>query len=198
MEGQAFLDRVFARLKTAQRNGYHFDHWSFGGKPTDEGIGVLAMPGVDAEKLIARVMDVDHYRGNIDHVLESRSVKDARFTPPQQVRFYQRIDIPLLSELHQELVLVDGGTRDGWRYAWWYLLDKETEILSPKVAARSGYNFGGWFVAPGVVAYALSSAPRKEDLGFLKWKALTTGADAAASKVVRANIEGMSRWASRG
>jgi hypothetical protein len=34
-------------------------------------------------------------------------------------------------------------------------------------------------------------------VGFLKWKALTSGADAAASRVLRANVEGMARWAAR-
>ena len=53
------------------------------------------------------------------------------------------------------------------------------------------------FAAPGLVGYALGSAPKREDVGFLKWKALTTGADVAASKVVKTNIEGMARWAAR-
>ena len=49
----------------------------------------------------------------------------------------------------------------------------------------------------GTLGYALSSAPRRDDVGFLKFKALTSGADAAASRVVKSNIEGMARWASR-
>ena len=48
-----------------------------------------------------------------------------------------------------------------------------------------------------VVGYALASAPKKQDVGRLKFAALTKGADAAASKVLKANIEGMARWAAR-
>ena len=59
------------------------------------------------------------------------------------------------------------------------------------------FNDGAWLVAPGVVAYALSSAPRREDVGFVKWKALTLGADVAASKVIKDNIAAMARWAEK-
>ena len=69
--------------------------------------------------------------------------------------------------------------------------------IHPRFAFRSDYNHGAWFVAPGVVGYALGSAPKRDDVGFLKWKALTSGADVAASRVVKANIEGMARWAAR-
>ena len=48
-----------------------------------------------------------------------------------------------------------------------------------------------------MVGYALSSAPRRDDVGFLKWKALTTGADVAASRVIKDNIAAMARWAAR-
>ena len=51
--------------------------------------------------------------------------------------------------------------------------------------------------APGRLGYALGSAPRRDDVGFLKFKAMTAGADAAATRVLRANIEGLGRWAAR-
>ena len=47
------------------------------------------------------------------------------------------------------------------------------------------------------MGYALSSAPRKSDVGRLKFAALTKGADASAAKVVKGNIEGMIRWSKR-
>ena len=72
-----------------------------------------------------------------------------------------------------------------------------TRRLDPKRGARSAYNVGCWLVKPGVVGYALSSAPAKEDVGMLKYAAMTKGADASAPQVVKANIEGMARWASR-
>jgi hypothetical protein len=52
-------------------------------------------------------------------------------------------------------------------------------------------------VKPGIVGYALSSAPAKEDVGMLKYAAMTKGADASAPQVVKANIEGMARWSQR-
>ena len=66
-----------------------------------------------------------------------------------------------------------------------------------KTGARSEYNVGAWLIGNGTLGYALSSAPRRDDVGFLKFKALTSGADAAASRVVKSNIEGMARWAAK-
>lgn len=196
-EGLQFLDRVFKKLPRSG-SSFQFEHWNFGGRPTDEGVGMLNVAGIDPDRLIARVMDVGSYVGNVDHVIESRVISDTRFTPPAQVRFYQRVDVPLLAKIHHELVLVDAGTMNGFRVAWWYLLEPETLKLSSKDAARSQYNFGAWIAGQGQVGYALSSAPVRDDVGFLKWKALTAGADVAAGKVVKANIECMCRWASRG
>lgn len=197
MEVLSVLDRVFKKLPRST-SGFHFEHWPYGGRPTDEGVGLLAVPGVDPDKLIARVMDVDRYVGNVEHVVECRSVKDSRFVPPEKVRFYQRVNVPLLAEIQHELVLVNAGEMNGYKVAYWYMLDAETHSLNPKTAARSQYNMGAWLAGNGMVGYALSSAPVRDDVNFLKWKALTTGADVAAAKVVRANIEGMVRWAQKG
>jgi hypothetical protein len=189
------LERVLARIGTPSVTSFRFDSWDVPGKPTAEGVGLLPVPGIDAEKLLARVMDLDHYVGPIPHVVESRSIADPRFQPPAQVRFYQRIKVPLIGELHQESVIARLPARNGFELAAWRLLDKETEALSPKSAIRAAYSDGVWLVAPGVVGYALSAAPRRDDVGFLKWKALTAGADATASKVIRDNIAAMARWA---
>ena len=121
---------------------------------------------------------------------------DGRFASPA-VRFYQRLDLPLLGAIHHELVLFDLGVRNGYRVAAWSVLRAETDALSTRDGFRSDYNHGAWLAAPGVVGYALGSAPKRDDVGFLKWKALTSGADAAASRVVKANIEGMAKWAAR-
>ena len=56
---------------------------------------------------------------------------------------------------------------------------------------------GAWLIRPDAVAYALSSAPRRDDVGRLKFAALTKGADAGASSMVKANIEGMIAWSKR-
>lgn len=196
-EVQAFLERVFRHLPPSPISKYSFAHWSFSGRPTDEGVGIMPVYGVNPDKVLARVMDVDHYAGNIDYVVEGRAIPDARFKPPGEVRFYQRISIPLLKDIQHESVLVLAGEKKGYKVACWYMLEAETAALDPKVAARNQYNIGAWLAAPGVVGYALSSAPRREDVNFLQWKALTAGADVTASKVIKANIEGMSGWAER-
>jgi hypothetical protein len=195
----AFLDRVFQRMPRPDhgKGEYVFEHWSHPGKVTDEALGILKVPGADPKKIFERVMDVDRYKGNIGHVEESRAIADPRFVMPEKVRFYQRVNIPLLGDVQQEIALEMQPERDGWQVCSWRLLEPETEALSPKKGIRSAYSDGAWLVAPGIVAYTLSSAPKRDDVGFLKWKALTAGADVAASKVIRDNIAGMARWAAR-
>lgn len=197
MSATAFVDRVFRHLPSRDPSRFEFSHWSHGGKSTNEGFGLLPI-SVDPDALIARVMDVGSYVGNVEHVAESRVTSGPENKPPSQVRFYQRVSIPVLGDVQHELVITDGGTRDGWRLAFWDLLQAPTNALNPKRGARSEYNVGAWLVKPGFVGYALSSAPRKGDVGRLKFAAMTRGADAAAAKVVRSNIEGMVAWARRG
>ncbi|MCO4771043.1 MAG: hypothetical protein KDA24_13495 [Deltaproteobacteria bacterium] len=195
MSSQAFVDRVFQNLP---RSGgkFSFSAWKHAGQPTKEGVGVLPTSGVDVEAMAARIMDVDHYRGNVDHVEECRTVPDGAYSPPQSVRFYQRIKIPVLGSVHHELVLQDLGERDGWRVLAWHQ-HSGTDALNKKQGARSEYNVGAWLLKGDAVGYALSSAPRRDDVGRLKFAALTKGADAGATQVVQANIEGMLRWSKR-
>ena len=192
-----FLKRVLDRAPKTPAREFAFLHWSSPGKATEEVLGLLPVPGADPKRVLARVMDVDHYVGNVGHVTECRSIADPAYVPPERVRFYQRIKIPLLGEIHHELVLERVGAHGGFEVAAWSMLEPETEKLSTKQGMRSQYSDGAWLAAPGVIAYAFSSAPRREDVGFLKWKALTAGADVAAPKVLRENIEGMARWAAK-
>lgn len=195
-EHLAFVERVLPHLPKGVPSDAVFHHWPHAGRPTDEAVGAVPVAGADPRKVIDAVMDVDHYVGNVEHVAACRAIKDARFTG-DAVRFYQKVDLPLLGAMHHELVLHRLGTRDGWEVAAWHVLRAETDALSAKEGFRSDYNHGAWFAKAGVVAYALGSAPKRDDVGFLKWKALTSGADAAASRVLRANVEGMARWAAR-
>lgn len=200
MGAQDFLERVLKHMDRGAGSGWSFQHWAQAGKVTDEGVGVLRVPGADAERaerILACVMDVDHYVGNLAHVEENRAVADDRFQPPEKVRFYQRIKIPVVGAIHHELVLERMGEVEGFQVAGWTMLEAETAQLGTRKGIRSQYNDGAWLVGDGVVAYALSSAPRRQDVGFLKWKALTKGADVGASKVVRDNIEAVVRWSGR-
>lgn len=197
MSAAAFLDRVFPNVPASPGSSFSFKAWRHDGRPTKEGVGILPMANVPVDALAARIMDVDSYVGNVDYVTHSRVASGPENNPPKVVRFYQRISIPMLSAIHMELLLQDFGERDGWRVIAW---DQHaaTDKLSTKDGARSQYNMGAWLLRPDAVGYALSSAPRREDVGRLKFAALTKGADAGAPKVVRANIEGMVRWARKG
>ncbi|MEN0068586.1 MAG: hypothetical protein AAGA48_41095 [Myxococcota bacterium] len=190
MNPQPFVDRVFARLNP-NPSDFKFEHWNHSGRPTDEGFGIQPVADVDPEKLVAAVLDVDHYVGNIDHVTECRMIADDRYDGTTQKRFYQKLTIPMLGSVHHELVLADLGERDGFRVVACDVLRSETDALSAKAGFRSDYNSGAWLVKPGVVGYALSSAPKRDDVGFLKWQALTKGANAAASTVVKGAVSGM-------
>jgi hypothetical protein len=197
MEVQAFLDRVVSRLPAGKPSAFQFVHWNHAGRPTDEGLGIMPFPGLDPAKVIDAVMDVDHYVGNLDHVAVCRSIKDPKYVPPEKVRFYQRVDVPVIGSIHHELVLQRLGEKNGYQLAGWDILRAATDALSAKEGYRSDYSHGIWLAAPGVLGYALGSAPKRDDVGFLKWKALTSGADAAASRVLRGNLEAMARWAGR-
>ena len=197
MEIQAFVERVFARLPASPPGAFAFWHWPHAGRPTEEAVAVLPVPGLDPEKLIAAVMDVGNYVGNVEHVVTSRVIPDARFAMPTNVRFYQKIDLPLLGSVQHDLVLQRLPAKGGWEMAGWELNKAETEALNPKEGFRSDYSHGMWLAKPGILGYALGSAPKRDDVGFLKYKALTAGADAAASRVLRANLDGMAKWANR-
>lgn len=195
MSSQAFVDRVFRNLPPVGGK-FGFSAWKNGGQPTKEGVGILPTSGVDVDAMARCIMDVDHYRGNVDHVEECRTVPDGAYSPPQSVRFYQRIKIPVLGSVHHELVLEDLGDRDGWRVLAWHM-HPGTASLDKKKGARSDYNVGAWLLKSDAVGYSLSSAPKRDDVGRLKFAALTKGADAGATQVVQANIEGMIRWSKR-
>jgi hypothetical protein len=196
-EVREFLGRVLEKIPDSGTDvsGYQFQHWEWEGKSTREAVGIKATPGVDPRQVIARVMDIDRYPGNIAHVEASRSEQDAAFSAPEQVRFYQLISVPGVAKVQHELVLVNAGTIKGYRLAYWYLLKDQTQSLDPKVAARSDFNIGAWLVAPSAVGYALSSWPKRDDVNAFQWLSMTTGANAFAKKVVEANIDGMTAWA---
>jgi hypothetical protein len=192
-----FLGRVLEKVPEPGTavTGYEFWHWEQSGKPTREAIGLKAIASADPHQLIAQVMNVDGYQGNLAHVDISRSEKDPAFEPPRKVRFFQLLSVPGIAKIQHELALVDMGTIKGYRVACWYLLRDRTESLSAKLGARSDYNVGAWLAAPGVVGYALSSWPKRADVNALQWMSLTSGANTMAKKIIEDNIDGMAAWA---
>lgn len=197
MSASEFLDRVFPHIGKLSPRRFSFEAWRHAGRPTNEGVGLLPGMTVDVDRMAARIMDVDNYAGNIEYVEESRAVQGPEHSPPSAVRFYQRIKVPVLGALQTELVLTDFGVRDGYRVLAWHQQDAATRALNPRKGARTDYNLGAWLIRADAVAYALSSAPRRDDLGRLKFAALTKGADAGAAKMVQANIRGMIDWSNR-
>jgi hypothetical protein len=198
-EVQEFLARVLEKIpeRGAGVTGYQFFDWEWGGKPTHEAIGLKAISGADPDQVIARVMDVDGYQRNLAHVEACRSVEDPAFKPQGNVRLFQVIRIPGVAKVQQELALVDAGTVKGYRVAYWYLLQDQTNALDPKICARSAFNSGAWLAAPDVVGYALSSWPRREDVNSLQWFSLTSGANALAKSIIEGNIDAMAAWAKK-
>ena len=125
--------------------GYQFWHWDWKGNPTDQAVGLKAIPGADPDELIARVMDVDSYVGNLAHVEVCRSENSSLAKPSQKIRFFQLISVPRLARIQYELVLVDAGTTKGYRVAYWYLEKDKTDSLDPKAGARATTISGhGW------------------------------------------------------
>ena len=196
MSANPFLDRAFAHLPRVG-SSFQFQTWNHPGRTTAEGVGVVPMPGLDVDRMVTRILDLDHYTGNIDYVVESRRIADPRYEAPKDHHFYQRVKIPVLGEVQMELLLTDHGDRDGWRTISWTALGPETNRLDPKRGSRFEYNDGAWLLRADAVGYALSSCPRKDDVGRLKFAAMTKGADATAGTMLKANIEGMVRWSRR-
>lgn len=192
-----FVERIFQRLPQAAPSKFHFDSWKHAGRPTGEGLGVKSVPGIDPAKVEAAAWDVNQYTGNVNAVVECRQVPDDRYDGETQQRFYQRIEIPVLGSVHYELLMERVAERDGWQGVAWSVLRVETDRLDKRQGIRSDYNHGCWLSKPGVLAYGLGSAPLRGDVGLIKWKAMTKGADAAAPRMFQANIDGMSAWVAR-
>ncbi len=198
MEPSPFARRVLERLPDVVE-GFVFVHWPHEGKVFDEALGAMPLPAMVApDRVIACALDIEHYVGRIPHLVESRIIPDRRFSPPGSIRVYQRASIPLLKDIHHETARIDAGEVGGFRCAFWDLLEDETERLSARDAARSQYHSGVWLARSGMVVYGMSSAPRREDLGLLKWKALVAGATATAPRMIRGTLEAMLRWAGGG
>ncbi|MCB9778847.1 MAG: hypothetical protein H6742_09810 [Alphaproteobacteria bacterium] len=189
----AFLDRVFTHLPAVPASGFDYRTWNHAGRPTNEGVGLMRLTGFDPEKVVASVLDVAAYPRELSAVTETRISTNQG----GRLNYYQRIHVPVLGDLHMQLNLYDKGERDGWRLVAWDQDDAGTAALDRNKGIRSDYNVGAWLIRPDAVGYALSSSPRKDDVGRLKFAALTKGADAGAAKMLKVNIEGMVAWARR-
>ena len=150
-EVREFLVRVLGEISKggARVTGYQFRHWEREGKPTHEALGIKAIPDVDPRKVIARVMDVDGYEGHIAHVEVCRSLRHPAPETLEWVHFFQRVSVPGVAKVQQELVLVDAGTIEGYRVAYWFLLGTETEALDSEAGAAQRVQRRGVVGGPG-------------------------------------------------
>ncbi|MFT5429865.1 MAG: hypothetical protein ACI9OJ_000537, partial [Myxococcota bacterium] len=85
----------------------------------------------------------------------------------------------------------------GWRTLVWHLDVARTDALDPAEGARFDYNDGVWLIRKDAVAYGFAGAPRKADVGRIRYALMTKGADATAPAVTKSTLKGMISWAAR-
>ena len=188
-----FLDRVMPHLAKLPTDKFNHTSWRFENRPTSEGVGILPAQ-VNLDIMAGCILDAEHYPENVRYV-ESVEIVDRQ--SPTDVSYIQRMSLPVLGKMQVQIDLAEIPSRDGWRIIAWDQNDAGTEDLDKKQGARTAYNLGAWLLRDDAIAYALSSAPVKKDVGTLKYMAMTKGADAMASDVLKQNIEGMIAWAER-
>jgi hypothetical protein len=194
MSAHEFLDRVMPHVADLSTERFSHVSWRYEKRPTSEGVGLLPNPDTDVETMVSHILDVEAYPENVKYV-EGIDVVERR--ADTDVTYVQHMNLPLLGRIQVQINLSDYGTRDGFRIVAWDQDDEGTEALDKKHGARTAYNLGAWLLAEDAVGYALSSAPRKSDVGTLKYMAMTKGADATAGEVLKQNIQGMIAWAHR-
>lgn len=190
-----FLDRVVIRIPELSGEKFSHTSWRVDDRPTSEVVGLLPGVEVDLDRMVERILDMDSYPGNIKYVVESKII--SRVSAGDFV-FVQKVNLPLLGGVQGGIHMVDFGDVGGFRALAWEQDDAVTDGLDQKHGgARLAYNFGAWLLKRDAVGYALSSAPRKQDVGALKFAVMTKGADATAGDVIKGNISGMIAWSQR-
>lgn len=194
-DADAFVGRVLDKLQGMSRDRFSSESWRFEDRPTGEGVGLKPGITVDVDKVAARILDVEDYSENIKYVEECKitnRISDTEFV------YIQRMKLPALGGIQVSLHMKDLGERDGYRIVAWDQDDEGTQALDKHHGgARTEYNLGAWLIKPTEVAYALSAAPIKKDVGGLKYAIMTKGADATAASVLATNIDAMVAWAQR-
>lgn len=189
-----FLSRVMEHLPELKRDKFNSVSWRYEGRPTGEAIGLKPGIDVDPEAVVARILDVEHYPGNVQYVDKTIVDKQTK----KSVTYTQKMKLPAIGGVQVVLTMKDLGTLDGYRVVAWKQEDAATEALDKKDGgARTEYNLGAWLVKADEVAYALSAAPLKKDLGSIKYALMTKGSDATTGPVLSSNIDSMVAWSQR-
>lgn len=194
-ELDAFLGRVMERLPTLSRDKFSTTSWRFEGRPTSEGLGLKPGLDLDVDKVAACILNVEAYPQNMKFVEScqiTNQIGDSDFI------YTQKMKLPALGGVQVSLHMEDLGERDGYRVVAWDQDDAGTQALNPKQGgARTQYSLGAWLIKPDELAYALSSAPLKEDVGSIKFAIMTKGADATAGTALSTTIDAMIAWSKR-
>lgn len=189
-----FLARVMEHLPELKRDKFSSVSWRYEGRPTGEALGLKPGIEVDPETVVARIMNVAEYSGNVQYVDETIVDKQTK----KSVTYTQKMKLPAIGGVQVVITMKDMGKRDGYRVVAWQQEDAATEALDKKQGgARTEYNLGAWLVKGDEVAYALSAAPLKKDVGSLKYALMTKGADATTGTVLSSNIDSMISWSKR-
>lgn len=176
-------------------SGYSTAMWRFENRPTNEGLGMKKGLRVDVDQLAATILDVAKYPGNVKYVDTTTITKPISDT---EFFYIQKMKLPVLGGVQVSLHLQDIGERDGYRIVAWDQDDAGTEALDKRNGGvRTQYNLGAWLIKPTEVAYALSAAPVKKDVGAIKYAVMTKGADATAGMVISSTIDSMMQFAKR-
>lgn len=192
---EAFLGRVFEHLPELGRDRFSNTSWKFENHPTTEGLGLKPGVDVDVDKVAACVLNVEAYPENLKFVESctiTNPISDTEFV------YTQKMKLPAIGGVQVSLHMEDLGDREGYRVVAWNQDDAGTEALNTKQGgARTQYNIGAWLIKSDEVAYSLSSAPRKKDVGSIKFAVMTRGADATAGTVLSTTIDAMVAWSQR-
>lgn len=192
---EAFLGRVFEHLPELSRDRFSNASWKFEDHPTTEGLGLKPGVEVDVDKVAACILNVEAYPQNlkfVDNNTITNPISDTEFI------YTQKMKLPAIGGVQVSLHMEDLGEREGYRVVAWNQDDAGTEALDHKHGgARTQYNIGAWLIKPDELAYSLSSAPVKKDVGSIKFALMTKGADATAATVLSTTIDAMVAWSQR-
>lgn len=192
---RAFLDRAVDHLDGLPRDRFSTAQWRFDGRPTSEGVGLKPGLKVDVDKMAACVMDVEGYAENVKFVESSTIIVEHS---PKDVIHVQKMKVPVIGGVQVVNHLQDIGDFRGYRAIAWEGDDARTAALDPKDGGvRLAYSLGAWLLRPDEVGFAVSTAPRKDDVGSIKYAIMTKGADALIGTTVATNIEAMHAWSER-
>lgn len=194
-ELDAFLGRVMEHLPSLSRDKFSTTSWRFEGRPTSEGLGLKPGLDLDVDKVAACILNVEAYAQNLKFVQScqiTNKISDTDFV------YTQKMKLPAIGGVQVSLHMEDLGERDGYRVVAWDQDDAGTQALNPKDGgSRTQYNIGAWLIKPDELAYSLSSAPLKKDVGSIKYAIMTKGADATASTALSTTIDAMIAWSQR-